>query len=214
MVLVATSHNPSIINPEFLIQNNIIDRDRSLVKDTFSTPAFSQIIYRDGLTVRADPDRVMFSESSTVQLIDSICPKMAASYAKSLPHIPYKAVGINPKFYVNSGDATGAQILKLIDEQGSWLSFHDINPEIHLKAIYPLDSHKIVLEVVRAQENHPDREQSEGLLFRANVHHDLAESSAPLRIDRLVAILDNWKSDVGDCTALAGKITSRALRLS
>ncbi len=88
VVLVATSNNPSIINPDFLVDNHIIDDDRQLQESPVTTPVFAQVVYEGGLTVRADPERVMFVQSASGTSLNSIiCPKMAEGYARAVPHV-------------------------------------------------------------------------------------------------------------------------------
>ena len=213
VVLVATSNNPSIVNPDFLVHNDIIDKNRPLQGDAVATSVFSQVTYEGGLTVRADPERVVFAQSVPgTPLIDSTCPEMAERYARTVPHVPYRAVGINPKLYIGSGDAGSTRVSNVLDERGAWLSFKDSAPEIQLKAIYPFSSRKIIMDVLGAARRHPNGEQTQGLLFQANVHRDLEQTSSQKRIDTLVSIVREWESDVLDCRALAEKFTPRAFR--
>ena len=45
VVLVATSNNPAIINPDFLKHNGILEEDRELKEDPVATPMVSQVAY-------------------------------------------------------------------------------------------------------------------------------------------------------------------------
>ncbi len=213
VVLVVTSNNPSIINPDFLVHNDIIDKSRPLQENAIATPVFSQVTYEGGLTVRADPERVVFVQSVPgIPWADSACPKMAERYARAVSHVPYRAVGINPKLYIDSGDADSARVSNVLDERGSWLSFKDSDPEIQLKAIYPFGSRKISMDVLGAARPLPNGQQTQGLLFQANVHRDLEQISSQARIDTLISIVREWESDVLDCRALAEKFTPHAFR--
>ena len=55
IVLVATSNNPSILNPDFLFHNDIVDVSHQVRDPRISTPAFSQVTFEDGLTVKVQP---------------------------------------------------------------------------------------------------------------------------------------------------------------
>ena len=212
VVLVATANNPSIINHDFLVHNAIVDKDWQLQDNAIATPVFSQLVYQNGLTVRSDPERVMFVQAASTPLVESLCPKMAESYARAVPHVPYRAVGINPKLYVGTGDTNRAKVVNLLDDRGSLLSFQDSEPEIQLKAIYPFSSRKIIIDLLGASRRHSDGQQTSGLLFQANVHRDLEQTSSTTRIDTVVSILREWERDVHDCRKLADKFAEQAFR--
>ena len=212
VVLVATSNDPSIINPDFLVDNHIIDDNRQLQESPVTTPVFAQVVYEGGLTVRADPERVMFVQSASGTSLDSIiCPKMAEGYARAVPHVPYRAVGINPKLHVGLADANDAKVANALDDLGSWLSFKDSEPEIQLKAIYSFSARKIIVDVLGATRRFPNGQSFPGLLFRANVHRDLEQTSSQTRIDAMISMISGWKSDVLDCRKLADKFTPHAI---
>ena len=213
VVLVATSNNPSIINPDFLTDNDIIDKNRSLQEDPVTTPVFAQVVYEDGLTVRADPERVIFVQSASgTSMGNIICPEMAKCYARAVPHVPYRAVGINPKLHVHLADANRAKVANALGDRGSWLSYKDSEPEVQLKAIYPFGSRKIVVDILGATRRRPNGQPLPGLLFQGNVHRDLAQTSSQKRIEELISIVSNWETDVLDCRTLADKFTSHATR--
>lgn len=213
VVLVATSNNPSIVNPDFLTDNDIVDERRQLREDPVTTPVFAQLVYEDGLIVRADPERVMFVQSASgTSLSGIVCPRMAEGYARAVPHVPYRAVGINPKLHVCLSAANPAKVANALGDQGSWLSYKDSEPEIQLKAIYPFGSRKIIVDVLGATRRRPNGQPLPGLLFQGNVHRDLEQTSSQKRIEALISIVSNWESDVLDCRTLADKFTSYATR--
>ena len=213
VVLVATSNNPTIINPDFLTDNDIVDKNRPLQEDPVVTPVFAQVVYEDGLIVRADPERVMFVQSAVgTSLSEIICPTMAERYTRAVPHVPYRAVGINPKLHVRLADADSAKVANALDDRGSWLSYMDSEPEIQLKAIYPFGSRKLIVEVLGAARRRSDGPPLPGLLFQGNVHRDLEQTSSKKRIEALISIVSDWESDVLDCRRLVDKFTSYATR--
>ena len=213
VVLVATSNNPSIVNPDFLVANNIIDGKRQIREDPVTTPMFAQVAYQDGIVVRADPERVMFVQSTSEACLGRvICPDMAKNYACAVAHVPYRAVGINPKLHVGLADADNPGVSSALDDRGSWLSYQDSEPEIQLKAIYSFGLRKVIMDVLGATRRYPDGQQLPGYLFQGNVHRDLEQSSTQKRVDALQSILGNWEDDVQACRALAGKFTGHTMR--
>ena len=213
VVLVATSNNPSIINPDFLSHNGIIDGDRRLQEAPVATPVFAQVVYEGGLTVRADPERVMFVQSASEARLTSVaCPTMAEGYVRAVPHVPYRAVGVNPKLHVGLDEASRARVVNALDGRGSWLSFKDSEPEVQLKAIYRFSARQITMDVLGATRRRPSGGESRGLLFQGNVHREFKQTSSQTRVETLVSIISGWEADVRDCRALADKFVQHAAR--
>ena len=213
VVLVATSNNPSIINPDFLITNGIVEASWPIQENPVTTPVFAQIVYKNGLVVRADPERVVFAQSApATSLSNIICPRMAEQYARIVPHVPYRAVGINPKLYFRLAGTEHKPVASAIDDQGKWLSFKDSEPEIQLKLIYAYNERKINLDIIYETRHNPDGNVSPALLFQGNVHHDLGQTSSQNRIETLTSTIRSWECDVLDCRTLAAKFISRNLR--
>ena len=213
VVLVATSNNPSIINRDFLIHNEIVGKDCPLREDSLATPVFSQVAFEGGVTVRADPDRVMFIQStSEVRLTNIICADMAERYVRTVPHVPYRAVGINPKFHLGMDEATSGSVANALKDRGSWLSYKDSEPEIQLKAIYPFSSRKIIMDVLGATRRLRNGQGVPGLLFTGNIHRDLGQTTQQGRIEALVSIIRSWENDVLDFGTLVHKFELHAVQ--
>ena len=210
VVLLATSNNPSILNPDFLRYNNIVDASWQVQEPRISTPAFSQVIFKDGLTVTADPDRIIFAQTGDkLAAADIVCPEMAKRYAEKIPHVPYRAVGINPKGFKRSEGEAADRVADALRDGGVWLSFKDMVPEIQLKAVYRYDRRTISLDIVEAKEKRPDGSEIPGVLFQANMHHDILEVGLPERIKTLLSVLASWREALTDFQALAKKFYER-----
>ena len=210
VVLLATSNNPSILNPDFLRYNEIVDANRQVQEPCISSPAYSQVTFQGGLTVKADPDRVIFEQrGDNLAIEDIVCPEMAKCYLKKVPHVPYRAIGINPKgFRLSEGEAADRVADALIDK-GAWMSFKDLTPEIQLKAIYRYPERAIMLDIAEVKKKGTDGRHLPGILFQANFHRDITETSPQERIVRLLSIIDSWKKDLSDFHLLVRKSCER-----
>jgi len=94
-VLVAEPHNPAIINPDFLKNQGIVPAEWVLAPGTICTPAFTQITYRNGLSVLADPGRCTFVEMLDAAPKDFyLAHQCAGEYAKKIEY-NYSALGLN-----------------------------------------------------------------------------------------------------------------------
>lgn len=203
VVLVARSNNPSILNPDFLRFNGIVSEGWDVAQSPVSTPAFSQVVFKNGVTVTADPGRVIFTANdSTDENLEP--PEIAQRYLQQVPHAPYSAVGINPKFFVRlTSDAP--LIKRVLRNQGSWTPFKDVTPAVNLKLVYAYSGRTILLDVADAKLTEEDGERFSGRLFQANVHRDVTDSNAHSRNEKISAILDGWEDDRKDVCALIQK---------
>jgi hypothetical protein len=98
IVLVANTHNPSIVSKEWATEKGMIDEP---VINFVHTPALS-VIETDNLNIILDPDRLQVL-AKKVDAIDKL-PKIVEIYVSSLPEIPYTAMGFNLTYQVMNGD--------------------------------------------------------------------------------------------------------------
>ena len=90
-VIIASSHNPSILSPEWLKKYKLIEETLKTFAHTpdfslFESESFQIIIDRQRLQITAKKK----DKSSLMSLA-----KITKQYIKLLPHIPYKSLGIN-----------------------------------------------------------------------------------------------------------------------
>ena len=67
VVVVAQDHNPSILHPSFLTANGVVPTDLELAGPSISTPAFARVLYRNGLSFQAEPDRINIVDGRPAQ---------------------------------------------------------------------------------------------------------------------------------------------------
>lgn len=210
VVLVANSNNPSILNPDFLRYNEIVDADLQVQGNPITTPAFSQVTFADGLTVKADPNRVIFEQAGDPLARGNVlCPEMANRYLQKVPHVPYSAVGINPKGYRVSPTGVQEKVSTALLDKGAWMSFKDVHPEIHLKTIYKYESRMIVLDIIEAKKRMKNNVEIPGILFQANIHRDITATNPQKRVEFVSTALASWEKDLFDFDALVEKFTFR-----
>lgn len=199
VVLVAHSNNPSILNPDFLIRTGIVDDGAVVEPPVISTPAFSRVKFKGGAAVTADPDRVIFSTGED----KTTAPSIAKRYLQQVPHVPYRAIGVNPKFFAPAGDH-GSGVAAALRDHGTWMSFKDVAPDVVLKFAYAYGDRTITLDVSDTRREAAGKIRR-GQMFQANVHRDLSESNAGSRNERIGSILDAWERDLDDVRSLIGK---------
>ena len=95
VVIVAQTHNPSIINPDFLKNNGIVARDLEPTGPLLITPVVAQIEYGD-IAWMVMPERCTIHERVEAKFKKSYrVYQYAQKYIEVLKHIPYTALGLN-----------------------------------------------------------------------------------------------------------------------
>ncbi len=93
VVIVAQSHNPSIINPDFLKNNGIVGSEWNLgVAPPITTPIVAQIDY-EYVNWQVVPEKCTISGKTAID--DNYIYKCAEKYVEVLEYIPYTAIGLN-----------------------------------------------------------------------------------------------------------------------
>lgn len=120
VVLSAHVHNPSIINPDFLKSSRIVPTDWT-VTETITTPGFSQTDFENGIGLTVDEARCVIRETIVGDFRKSYrAHAVARAYIRTLPHVPYSAVGLNWLVRLPRRNSK-AWLLTRFLRPGSWL---------------------------------------------------------------------------------------------
>ena len=209
VVLVANGMEPSMINPDFLRHNGIVDRDLPITGQPISTPAFSQVSFEGGVTVTAEPSRFLFAQRG-VPLTEDSCttPEIARRFLDKIPYPPYSAIGINPTGVRPSNGDPVDDVADVLIDGGRWMRFNGVLPVIGLKALYDCEDRRINLTVDNARGQNSDGSKPSGLIFYVNIHRDIVEIGQQERVERIRSILSGWKDDISDLKLLVEKFDS------
>ncbi len=95
VVVTAEFHNPSILNPHFLVSHGIVPEDWT-VTETLTTPPVSVVKYANGIAWTVDQSRLTVTENCGPVFGDSYrSHALVDAYLQRLPHVPYRALGLN-----------------------------------------------------------------------------------------------------------------------
>lgn len=206
VVLVTNQNDPSILNPDFLRYTGIVDKSLNVSQPPISTPVLSYVVFEGDIGVRAEPNRFVFEQRGyPLNKDESVVPQIAGRLVQKLSYINYTAIGINAKSVLLPRYNAQYKIADALIDSGKWLSFRDMEPDVHLKTIYNFENRKIVLEVGSADIMRNDSTTGQDLLFQANIHRDIGGETQDQRIEKITAILHGWKNDISDFNNLVTK---------
>lgn len=190
IVVLAQAHNPSILNPNFLKNQKIVDPSYT-PSNVICTPPVAQVSYQEGITVMAEFEKLQFIDADTKRIpFESPIPIIASNYVKALPHVRYTAVGINFVGHYLCKDRATAKALvpaKFLKE-GRWTSFGDVAPSVGIKFTYLIGNVRCTINLDTTDAIRPNEPPVPVIVITSNYHVDSAN------IEEINAIIVNWKT--------------------
>lgn len=213
VVLLASPTDPSILNPDFLRHNEIIDKTLELKAPAISTPMFSRIEFDEEIVVSAEPNRFVFEQKvSHLEEGDIAVLDIVNRFLGVVVHPNYSAIGINPKAIRTSGRSEKFEIANALIEGGAWMAFKDVVPEVQLKAVYNFEKRRISLDVSGIRLEDENGSIHQGLLYQANIHRDLQGTNGTERIEEAQAVISACREDIADFHRLVDKFETLGVR--
>ena len=118
VVVTARSHNPSILNRDFLVSQEIVPASWT-VADAISTPAVSFVRFRNGIQLSVDEGRLTVVEECKSSFKDKyLVHTVVNNYLKKLPYVPYRSLGLNCRVAMRQEDPEW--LMRRFLKQGAW----------------------------------------------------------------------------------------------
>ncbi len=200
IVISGETHNPTILNPDFLAIRNIVPNEWewSTADQVVTTPALSVVSYTNGLSISVEPNKLQIIDPG-VQVGDgpfsSKAAEIARRYVSTLPHVRYTAVGIN---FFSAVDVPnpGTYLKDRFLKEGDWDSPPHPLDAVGLRLAYPLPNGRLYLSLDMGQVERTDVEQEKphsAVLANTNFHRDCSEYPADKQIvAHLTEIDHDW----------------------
>jgi hypothetical protein len=190
IVVLAQAHNPTILNPDFLKNNKIIDPSFT-PNNVICTPPVAQISYVEGISIIAEFEKLQFIDTDHKRIpFESPISEIAKNYIHVLPHVRYKAAGLNFVGHYRCKDKEFALSFlphKFLKE-GSWNTYGDTLPQVSLKFIYPLKNIKCTINMETVELLKSKEMSSPIIRINANYHIDSAN------IEEILPFINNWQT--------------------
>lgn len=199
-VVVADQHNPSILNPDWLVKTEIIDPGWKLADPSITTPLLARCFYVNKVELVLEPNKfTVRSLPADNNGLSGELPRIVRKYVESLPHIPYKQLGNNFRFSIDVQDVLSKLKNKLIKE-GIW-NTDDIS-KIKTTFQYFCNGYRINLTVESSDAGEESRTGKEAstLILDFNYHRELDDLSS------LICGIGSWQNDYEDAMKRTRKI--------
>jgi len=198
MVLVAENANPSILNPDFLKYNHIVPDDWELAMPPICTPPVSQVVYKNGVNIVAQPDKISFGEFIDTEKIYKI-PEISSKFVDVVPNLNYQAIGINfnAHILVEQKDKEQDIVLTKLIAAGKWKNFQGKSPNTVVQFVYQFGDSNFTIAIQEAlMQNPPDDQQTPIMTFAANFHRQLVGINLQEKTTHLKKVIQSYQSDL------------------
>lgn len=200
IVVAIKNHNPTILTPDFLKYSGIIPANWELAREPLSTNRIAQVIFTNGISIVAEPTRVIFLEAIAGKATTAILgPSIVRKYVETLPNVDYQAVGINPVGYVefkNQPDAARKYLAETLLSTGVWQEVGTAPVQATLNLTYTLERGQFNLSVNSTALKQADETTTPIVLFSGNFSYDVANIAESERRAGLEQAIENWQADL------------------
>jgi hypothetical protein len=190
IVVLAQAHNPSILNPDFLKNQKIVDQSFTPT-NVICTPPVAQVSYKEGITIMAEFEKMQFTDTIAARIpFESPIPDIATKYIRVLPHVRYTAVGINfVGHYPCKDRETAANLLpsKFLRE-GKWSSFGDAAPYVGINLKYLIGNVHCTIKLDTTDASRPNEAPSPVIVISSNYHVDSDN------VEEIAALISDWRT--------------------
>ena len=208
IVVLARSHNPTILNPDFLVYNGIVPEDWELEVDPICTEMVSRVVFANGVAIVTQPDRVIFTHTFGLEHPDQVgLPETVSKYVKILPHVGYRALGMNPKGYVMLASEQACQTyVESFVSPGPWRDFGIKKPKYSVRFTYEIEGWISNLTVDLGKVRVLDSKETPVVRFESNFHHEIVGENPKDRLQDLCGSIDNWEDVLRNYTNLVENV--------
>ncbi|KYC37635.1 hypothetical protein WA1_39930 [Scytonema hofmannii PCC 7110] len=200
LVFAVKNHSLSILNPDFLKYSGIVPQDWNLARQPIYTNSAVQVVFTNGISIIAEPNRVIFMEPIDDKTMSELnIAEIARKYVQTLPNIEYEAVGINPRGYVSfagSPDAARKYMAENLLSPGAWQSAGDSPMRASLNLVYKFQRAPFYLSITEAALRNEDETSTPIVMFSGSFSYELSGENGAEKISHLHNCLENWQTDL------------------
>jgi hypothetical protein len=195
-VVVGQSHNPTILNPDFLREQGIVPKSWGWeVAKTITTPPLAVVAYTNGVSINVEQNKLQVTDPNVEEGPDkSRVTEIASAYVTVLPHVRYTAVGNNFQSLHPMEDAAERMKSRFLKE-GPWTTSPRTLETAGLKLTYEFeDQGRLTLALEAGEAKLPDAaDQQPVVLANANFDRKCGERAThTMVVGHLEKAMQDW----------------------
>jgi hypothetical protein len=200
LTLAIAQLDPSMLTEQFLKFSGIVPNEWELARQPVVGKAGAQLVFKNGVSLVAQPRSVTFLEGINDKPIEAIAiAQLAQTFIEKLPNADYQGVTISPKTLIPLPDqADGARkfITETLLSPGSWQDFGKAPMQAGIDLLYQFEGCQLNLKVNQAVLQIPDHQPVSALLFSGNFNYRLDNPDPQERLKVASQYLVAWQSDL------------------
>jgi hypothetical protein len=200
IVVAVPVENPTVLNEVFLKQAGIIPIEWQLEREPVYSDRVAQIMFTNGFSIVAQPDRLMFLEIVGDRSIDALhVGEVAQKYVTTLKMADYRSVGINFRSYAeqNSPDTATAYINNQLLAAGNWQQYNNSQMRASINLNYDLGDRQLNLSIDAGTIQFPTPLTHPAVVFSGTFSYDTSAKSGDL-LTKIVAIIGSWQQELNE----------------
>ncbi len=205
IAVVAKNNNPTILNPDFLKINGIVPKEWRAAGPVLCTEPVAHVPFENGVSVVAQLEKLIFSQKVDGKPVEEILvSSIAEKYLRVLPHVDYRAFGVNPKGHVEfeSIEEARAFVTDRLIADGPWREMNGHRAFASCKLAYRLDDVLLTVNIDVAAWPVPNREPVPVVTFGGNFHREIPGVPGEEKVEKFCGMLQDWKSDLASFQSL------------
>lgn len=200
IVIAVPVEDPTMLNEKFLKQAGIIPIDWQLEREPVYSDRVAQIMFANGVSIVAQPDRLMFLEIVGDRSIEALhAGEVAQKYVATLKMADYQTVGINFRSYApqSSPDSATEYINNKLLNAGSWQHYGTGKMRASVNLNYDLGDRQLNLSIDAATIQFPTPLTHPAVVFSGTFSYDTTTTSGD-RVTKITAIINNWQQELNE----------------
>lgn len=192
LVILANDHNPTILNPDFLQRNQIVNDEWGwqVIGQPITTPPFATVQYDSKVVVTVEPMKLQVTDNSGQSIEKNHICEIVSNYVNCLPHVDYLALGINFT-NISKVENVNEYLIDRFLKDGSWNRNANKMQSVGFKFSYGLENGTIAFSIDKGSRKAVDKPF---IVSRANFHRELDLREKPTS-DQIKIFLGNIGSD-------------------
>ncbi len=205
IVVAAEDHNPTILHPSFLQTEGIVPGDWEVRDDLICTPAFSSVSYANGIAFRVERNKLQIVDGDPDgDGTNSRIAGLAAHYVEKLPHVRYKAVGVNFVTFSDCENSDEYMVARFL-RPGIW-NDDELTPiSMGVQLAYQITGATLNLSLKPGRSSKQGEEPARvGIVLEGNCHRDTQST------EEVLTSINGFKQKLKDARAICARVLGAA----
>ncbi len=197
--LVIKNLNPTMLSHEFLTMSGIVSSDWELARQPVLNPRGSQVSYKNGVNIIAQPNTISFVEAINSKDSKQLqFAKIADKYVQKMSEADYQGLTIGPKIIAPFPEEDGGKnfINERLLAEGPWRNFGTNTPQAAMELFYQLEECQLGLKINPARLQQPNDKVISAVLFAGNFAYNLSNIAGEERLKKISQKINNWDQDL------------------